>query len=179
MSCLDYLHSLDKNLLPLENVILNDVLRRKLKKGYFMYIFCGKKYFFQEKWDIFKCCPYCENTLLINILWGNPPPPSNCPYSSGEGVVNIVQVWHSDAQPGIVQRARIRSFLVTGMTLRIALPIKSQTCSFILRVGDLDGHCMVDISCCSNHVTVRQLCGLDHYHVETRMDDCGRQISFV
>ena len=41
--------------------------------------------------------------LCYSIFCGVTPPPSNCPYSSGEGVVNIVQIWHSDAQPGIVQ----------------------------------------------------------------------------
>ena len=37
------------------------------------------------------------NTLLINILWSNPPP-NNRPYSSGKLVVKIVQIW-----PGILQ----------------------------------------------------------------------------
>ena len=52
-------------------------------------------------------------------------------------------------------KARIRSFLVTGMNLTISVPIKSQTCSAIFRSGDWDGRWMVDKSCCSNHVTVR------------------------
>ena len=40
------------------------------------------------------------------------------------------------------------------MTLTIFLPIKSQTCSIILRSGDWGGHWMVDMSCCSNHAAV-------------------------
>ena len=54
-------------------------------------------------------------------------------------------------------KARIRSFLVTGMTLTTSLPIKSQTCSIILRSGDWDGHWMMDMFCCSNHATVRRV----------------------
>ena len=54
-------------------------------------------------------------------------------------------------------KARIRSFLMTDMILTISPAVKSQTCSIILRVGDWGGHCMVDMSCCSNHVTVRHV----------------------
>ena len=58
---------LTKNLQPLENVISNADLRRPLR-------YAAKEYFFLEKWGIFKYCLFCENTLLINILWGNPTP---------------------------------------------------------------------------------------------------------
>ena len=56
-------------------------------------------------------------------------------------------------------KARIRSFLKTDMTLAISLPIKSHTCSIILRSVVWNGHWLVDISCCSNHVTVRSVMG--------------------
>ena len=55
-------------------------------------------------------------------------------------------------------KARIRSFLdsETGVILTISLPIKSQSCSIILRSGDWDGHWMVDMYRCSNHATVQR-----------------------
>ena len=56
-------------------------------------------------------------------------------------------------------KARIRSYLRTGMTLAISLPIKSHTCSIISRSVVWEGHWLVDISCCSNHVTVRRATG--------------------
>ena len=60
-----------KNLLPIENVILNAVLHRNLKRLFYLYNL-QENNCFQEKWDIFKYCPFWEYTLLINILWGNP-----------------------------------------------------------------------------------------------------------
>ena len=167
---------LTKNMLPLENVILNAISYWKFKKKVISSLwFIAKEYFLQKKWDIIKFCPFCKNILLINILLGNPPP-NNRPYSSGKGVVKIVQIWHCDDQPGIV---RMRSFLVIGMILTIPLPIKSQICSIILRSGDWTGDWMTDMSCCSNHATVRRAVRAGLCHVETRMDYSCRQIYFL
>ena len=76
-------------------------------------------------------------------------------------------------------KARIWSFLVTGMTLRISLPIKFQTCSFIQ--GPVIGMAM-EWWICPAAPTMRQfdaLWGLEHWPIETRMDDFWHQISFV
>ena len=53
-------------------------------------------------------------------------------------------------------KARIRSYLVTGMTLKTSLPIRTQTCSIILMSGYWDGHWIVDMARCSKHATVRR-----------------------
>ena len=50
-------------------------------------------------------------------------------------------------------KARIRSFLVTGITLTVSLLTKPQT-FIISRSADWDGHWTVDMSCWSNHATV-------------------------
>ena len=55
-------------------------------------------------WDIYQYCPFCENTLLINILWSNPPPYYRL-YSSWKGVVKIVQICLRDVQPEIMQNS--------------------------------------------------------------------------
>ena len=69
---------------------------------------------------------------------------------------------------------------MTGVTLTISLCVKSKICSIILRSRDWAGHEMVDMSCCTSHAAVRiSTCGPEHCHVEIRMDDFCRQISFL
>ena len=59
------------------------------------------------------------------------PPPNNCPQSSGERVLKIVQMWHRDVQPGIVQSSdQIISRDTHGS--KDLLPIKFQTCRSIV-----------------------------------------------
>ena len=83
------------------------------------------------------------------------PPPNNHPYSSGKVVVNIVQLWHRDAQPGIMQRSnQIISCDRHDSSDHSAH--KSPYLFCYTKIRDWDNHWMVDMSCCSNHATVRR-----------------------
>ena len=117
--------------------------------------FAAKGYFFQEKRAIFKYCPFCENTLLINILWGNPPP-NNCPYSSGKGVVKIVQIWHREVQSEIVQSSTQIIARDRHDSNDLSARKKMRNLVIWVRSGDWDGSWMVDIFCRFNHAPVQR-----------------------
>ena len=93
---------LTKKLLPLENLILNAVLRRNYK-SYFICIICSRRIFPSGKVRPIQMLSFLRKYFVNRYFVGETPPPNNRPYFSGKGVVKVVQIWHRDVQPGIVQ----------------------------------------------------------------------------
>ena len=131
---------------------------------------------FQEKWDIFKYFPFCESTLLINILWGNAAP-NNRTYSSGKGVVKIMQILHRDGQPGIVQSSNQIICRDRNNCHDLSAHKVSNLFYYIKVRGlgwPLNGGYVLLIQPCDS--STRRV---EHCHVQTRIDDFCRQICFL
>ena len=122
---------------------------------------------------------FYENTLLFNTLWGNPPP-NNQPYSSRKGVVKVVQIWHRDDQPRIIQSSN-QTISRDRHASKYLYAHKIQNFFYHLKVRGLNGMA-IEWWICPAAPTMWQFdvpCGPEHCHVETRMDDFCRQICFL
>ena len=93
---------LTKTLLTLENGTLNAVLRRKLKRLFYLYNLQQNNIYFR-KCETYSNIVLFAKMLCSSIFCGVTPPPNYRPYSSRKGVVKIVQIWHRNVEPGFVQ----------------------------------------------------------------------------